>query len=701
MKKYLSFLIVVFLLVTNAMGAFAYNYAPYIGDGIIKATSVVFTDTDGKVVTSLTSGQEITATVRVKAGSEFDNLMSTVSDKTVTLIVASYSKGFIKEIKTDRESIGNATVLSTSITVPDDEPGIRVFMWDDVDSSDSSINARPLNKMGVVSAEASAIEQISVGGVLIEDFSPDVYEYDVTVNAGYISWPEVIAYTSNAATKVDATYEGNFPLSAPIRQKVDATEKVKGTSKTAVATIKVGNKEYKINITQEVPQITDIKLTYQKSGTKVDEVWPDVKNISVYMSTSIGEPKWTKELPGPNVESAKDMKNERKSEYYNFLKDYENSGASPMFAKGVFHYIYDMAPELLGAHQIIVEKDKAKLAASDDYLEFKLERSARVYAYVGPKEVDLKETPGWKFYQNLIYPTAQEGVRGALARYIGSSNDAYSHKLIKPAIYQDFVVKPGEKVTVTIPKGDEIGFTFIKYFESSNIVANASYQYVTEEGTIAEATSESYLLYKPLLANSEVAEDRLYVKYRPHGGLMNQSIKEDIVAKGSGNVLFGTSPFSDNPGYVPVSYDERFDGAQLLRMKLENLKYIKFDLTAPAKVYILTDITGDNFKNLKGCLEGWNVMGEGTENLMNLYNIVGKATTDKLLDEDGKQLYTSTGAIEYQKRNSKLSNKITEKTSFEKTYYVDYGETETVTLDFSGMALPTKKIIMVLVQPIN
>ena len=692
MKKYLSFLIVIFLLITNVLGAFAYNYAPYIGDGIIKSTSVVFTDADGKVVTSLTPGETITATVRVKAGSD-----SLTGSEKVSLIVASYSKGFIEDVAIDTKTIKNATIMTKSIKVPDVEPGIRVFMWDEIDGS---VNARPLNKMGIVSAEASAIEQISVGGVLVEDFSPDVYEYDVTVNAGYISWPEVIAYTSNAATKVDATYEGNFPLSAPIRQKVDATEKVEGTSKTAVVTIMVGDKEYKINVTQEVPQITDIRLTYLNNSTKAEEVWPEVKNISVYMSTSIGEPKWTKELPGPNVESDKDMKNERKSEYYNFLKDYENSGASPMFAKGVFHYIYDMAPELLGAQQIIVEKDKAKPISTDskEYLEFTLERSARVYAYVGSNAANLNDETGWTLYQNLIYPSDQKGVRGAVARYIGSSEDAYSHKLIRPAKYQDFVVKPGEKVTVTIPKGNEIGFTFIKYFESSNIVENFSYKY----GSTTPDTFEICLLDKPLLANSEVAEDRLYVKYRPLGGLKT-SVNEDIVAKGSGNVLFGTSPFSDNAGYVPVSYDERFDGAQLLRMKydLKNLKYIKFDLTAPAKVYILTDITGDNFENLKGCLEGWNVMGEGTENLMNLYNIVGKATSDKLLDEDGNQLYTSAGDIEYQKINSKLSNKITEKTSFEKTYYLDYGEKETVNLDFSGMAFPTKKIIMVLVQPLN
>lgn len=667
MKKYLCFLVVIFLLVTNVSGVFAYYYAPYIGDGIIKATSVVFTDADGNPVTSLIPGQTITATVRVKAGSD-----SLTGSEKVSLIVASYSKGFIEDVAIDTKTIKNATIMTKSIKVPDVEPGIRVFMWDEIDGS---VNARPLNKMGVVSAEASTIEQISVGGVLVEDFSPDVYEYDVTVNAGYISWPEVIAYTSNAATKVDATYEGNFPLSAPIRQKVDATEKVEGTSKTAVVTIMVGDKEYKINVKQEVPQITDIRLTYLNNSTKAEEVWPDVKNISVYMSTSIGEPKWTKELPGPNVETDIDMTNERKSEYYNYLKEYETSGASPMFAKGVFHYIYNIAPELLGAQQIIIEKDKAKPTQKEgsvEYLEFTLERSARVYAYVGSNAANLNEKTGWTLYQNLIYPSDQVGVRGAVARYIGSSTDAYSHKLIRPAKYQDIVVEPGEKVTVTIPKGNEIGFTFIKYFENSNIVTNASYQYDTK----AETTANSYLLYKPLLANKELTGTDLYLKYKPSTGLTT-SVTSDVVANGTGNVIYGTSPFSDYSGYIPVSYDERFDGAQTLRMRydLKNLKKIKFDLTSPAKVYILTNITSEtDFENLKCCLEGWNVMGDGEDSLVDFYNIVN---------------------------GNEVSAKLTKKTSFEKNYYLDYGETETVNLDFSDMEFPAKKIIMVLVQPIK
>ena len=47
MKKYLCFLITALILITNISGVFAFEYAPYIGDGIIKTTSVVFTDVDG------------------------------------------------------------------------------------------------------------------------------------------------------------------------------------------------------------------------------------------------------------------------------------------------------------------------------------------------------------------------------------------------------------------------------------------------------------------------------------------------------------------------------------------------------------------------------------------------------------------------------------------------------------------------------
>ena len=102
MKKYLCFLITALILITNISGVFAFEYAPYIGDGIIKTTSVVFTDVDGNVVTTPVPGQVITATVRVKAGTE-----SLTGTEKTSLVLASYSKGMIKEIKVDTKNVTN------------------------------------------------------------------------------------------------------------------------------------------------------------------------------------------------------------------------------------------------------------------------------------------------------------------------------------------------------------------------------------------------------------------------------------------------------------------------------------------------------------------------------------------------------------------------------------------------------------------
>ena len=96
------------------------------------------------------------------------------------------------------------------------------------------------------------------------------------------------------------------------------------------------------------------------------------------------------------------------------------------------------------------------------------------------------------------------------------------------------------------------------------------------------------------------------------------------------------------------------------------------DFSADGIYYNITSET--DFENLKCCLEGWNVMGDGEDSLVDFYNIVN---------------------------GNEVSAKLTEKTSLEKNYYLDYGETETVNLDFSDMEFPAKKIIMVLVQPIK
>lgn len=668
MKKIICSIILSLAILVNIPCAFAFEYAPYVGDGIIKVTSVTLKDAEGNEVTSLTPGEVVTASVRVNAGSN-----SLTGSEKVSFILASYSEGFLEKVDIDTKTVSSSLDFTASVTVPAIDPGIRVYLWDEIDGS---INARPLFSMGETPAEASSIEQITIGGELIEDFSADKYEYDVTVNAGYTSWPEIIVFTGNTMTKVTAKYEGVFPLSDMDNQVIEANTTASGTSKTAVATITAGDKTYKINVTQEVPQITDVQLTYNNRATSVDEVWPEVKNISVFLSANIQNPKWTAELPGPNIESGTNMTDTRKEEYYNFLSDPEKSGASPAHANGKYHYVYNLSPELVGAHQIIIQRASSTAGPiiasnSDDYLTFTIDRSARIYAYVGNDASTLPANEGWTNVVNEIYNSSEKAVRSIYARYMGTSATAYSSYVIAPMRYLDVNVTPGETKTITIPKGKSIGYTFIKYNEGSDIVSNVSFKYGT-----TEANTKPMKLITPLLRDNTLTGTELYAKYKSSKSESSASTS-DVPNEGTGNVLYGSSVFGNSAAYIPVSYDERFEGAQVLRLRtrMADLQNINFDLSAPAKVYILTNLTSEaDLTAIKGCLDGWSIMGEGEDKLIDFYN-------------------GGTG--------NQISYVLAEKTSFEKSYYMDYGETKTITLDFSGMKFPDNKILMVLIQPLN
>lgn len=672
MKKFLSAIIVCFVMLCEIPGVMAFEYTPYIGDGIIRSTAVMLTDSDGNRVSSLVSGEEITASVRVSPG--IDSL--TGSEK-VTLIVAAYSEGYLEYMNLDTETISSATELSASVTVPAKEPGIRVYIWDEVTNT---INARPLFAMGEISDDNGTVEQITVGGETIEGFSADKYEYDVIVNAGYISWPEIIVYTGNTLTNVTAEYQGTFPLSSLDKQVVEADATPVGTSKTAVATITAGDKTYKINITQELPRITDVTLTYNNKATSVDEVWPEVKNIKVYTSYNVQNPKWTEELPGPNIETGVNMTDARKEKYYNFLLDSAVSGSSPAHAGGKYHYLYNLSPELVGAHQITIERVSTSsgpniASEGDDYLSFTINRSARIYAYVGSSASALSSSDGWINVNNEIYSSSENAVRGAYARYMGSSATAYTSYLIAPMRYLDVKVTPGETKTVTIPKGRAIGYTFIKFDECSDIVSNPSYKY----GTTTANTKVSKL-FTPLLRDNTLTGTDLYKKYTSASSDESTLYTNDVPAEGTGNLLYGTSVFSNAAAYVPVSFASKLEGSNVIRLrtKMADLQYIQFDLSGSAKVYILTNITdSDDFADLKSCLNtdgGWNIMGDGEDSLITFYN-------------------GGTG--------NEYSCVLAEKTSFIKNYYVDDGDTTTVKLDFSGMDFPDGKVLMVLVQPIK
>ena len=669
MKKILCSLVLIFAMLISVSSAFAYEYAPYVGNEIIRATSVILTDAEGNEVTSLVPGETVTATVRVNIGDE-----SLTGSEKVSLILTAYSGRFLRAVDFDTKTISSSETFTASVTVPAIEPSLRVFLWDEIDGN---INARALFSMGETPAESMDIEQISVGGVMLENFDPDIYEYDVTVNAGYLNWPEVIVYSENTSIKVSAQYDGTFPLSLPDYQLVDAQEKVVGTSKTAVATITAGDKTYKINVTQEVPQITDVRLTYKNVKTKVDEVWPDVKNVAVYMSANIQNPKWTDEFPGPNKESATGMTNDRKNEYYQYVPQRGLSGSSPAHAvNGWLHTVYNLSPELIGGQQIVIQRASTtagpNLATeSDDYLSFALERSARVYAYVGSDASVLPSSDGWCDVVNEIYNTNEKAVRSIYARYMGTSPTSYSSYNISPMRYLDVEVTPGEKVNVVIPKGGAIGYTFIKYKEGSDFVSNASYKYGT-----TEETAKAVKIFKPLLIDDTLTGSDLYLRYKSKQSESAASSK-DVPYDGTGNVLYASSCFSDAVSCVPVEYDERFEGAQCLKLatSLPQLQGLKFDISAPAKVYVLTNLTEEaDISALRDCLADWDVIGEREDKLIEFYNTLNGTETSYILSE---------------------------KTSFEKAIYTDYGETVTVNIDTSSMNFPEDKVFMVIIQPLD
>lgn len=668
MKKILCSLILVLTMLINVSSAFAYEYAPYVGDGILKATSVKLTDENGDVVTSLTGGEKVTASVRIKAGTE-----SLTGSEKVSLILASYSEGFLEEVDIDTKTVSGAGDFTATVTVPVVEPGIRVFLWDEIDGG---INARPLFSMGEIPAESKGIEQISIGGALIENFSADVYEYDVTVNAGYTSWPEIVVYTGNTASNVNAQYEGVFPLSTLNKQVIDADGTPTGTSKVAVATIIAGDKVYKINVTQELPEITDVRFTYNNKKTGVDESWPEVKNIDVQISYNIQNPTWTSEFPGPNVESPTGMSEDRMNEYFEYLKDSELSNSTRAYPNYNFRYFFDLAPMLVGSQCILPERlgtstGPTTAKETNDYMTFTINRSARIYAYVGSSSSALNKNDGWVEPANEIYVSSKKAVRGIFARTMGSSTNAYSTYVVAPMKYLDVKVNPGETQTVTIPKGNAIGYTFIKFNESSTLASNPSFKY--GDTVVNTLVME---LHKPVLRDNFAEGDdryKIYTSAQPETSLSTS----DKPYEATGNVIYASSMITNAAGYVPVTYDERFEGAQFIRLrgKMPELQYIKFDLSGPAKIYILTNLTSEeDFTKFKACLDGYKVMGYGEEKLITFYNTA-----------NGKE----------------ISYVLPEKTSLEKEYYMDSGETQTITLDFSSMSFPDNKIVSILVQPLN
>lgn len=669
MRRILSAIVLFIAIILEIPYVYAYEYIPYTGDGIIRASSVTLTDSDGERINSLTPGETVTASIRVRPGSG-----SLTGTEKVSLIIASYSDGFFEDMNTLAKTITSAEVLTASIIVPDVNPGIRVFLWDE---ATGGINARPLFKMGEFNTDTSEVEQITVGGEPIVDFSADVYEYDVMVNAGYMCWPDIMVYTSDAMTNVKAEYKGNFPLSKPIHQYINSNVPAEGISETATAVITAGNKTYRINIRQEVPQITDVYVKHWASATSAEDEYEYWSESQAKVSYDIQNPVWSADAPGPNVENT-NPSDGAQNNYETQLKYYITSaddleGYSPVFSDRTAWVSYDICPELLGSQQILLPNSNNYVVKGvPDYCTFTIDRSARIYVYAG-STTSFDET--WKLAYNKMYSKNSSGTYYTMVRYFSTGKTSNSSNDNLMMYYKDFEVDPGSKCTITMPSGSSPYRTYIQY-KDTDFVTNAVYR----DG---EGTTEIDTVYfgKPFY---RLGENGDYSRFASAGS-------NKMPALGTGNIMYGSSLFSNKPEAVPVEFfDDSLEGAVALRLKysgtstnMQGVTNIEFDLSAPAQVYVFTNISSSLEYLKNNCFtesDGWHVLG-GEDELAIKYKT----------NNDGSAFST-----------------LYKNSSFTKSFYTENGDITHVNIDFTGMnasgsgaSLNSKAQIVVVIKPLD
>lgn len=635
MKKIVSVLLCTMFLL-HMPGAWAYEYRPYTGSGLLYATAAALTDDAGRPVTQLQAGQTVHASVRVKPGGDGADTQKAV------LIAATYVDGFFTEMQYDSAELSGVQELSTSIVIPSGNAGLRLYLWDEVTGG---MNARPLFKMGTF-GEPSAVEQILVGGEPVAGFDPETTEYHITVNAGYTSWPDIVVCTGDLAADVTAEYTGQFPLSRPNHQYLNGNVPAAGTSDTAVARISAAGKAYTLYITQEVPQITDLKVKHWGSASAdADsfEYWSDAQARVCY---NISNPVWP--VADPHTDTVLDP-----AVYHSpSVSTYE--GYTPVYSDRSNWITFDIAPELLGAQRIILPNaGNYVVQGADAHITFTLDRSARIYYYGGSSKADWMGDD-WSLATNSLYESNSDGSYYSMFRCFVTAAASYSVKDSYYMYYKDYEVQPGQKLTVSLPVGRTASvLTFIKY-KDTDFIQNAAYT----DASGNTAAVRDVVLTTPVYRDGTAADYSLFVPLQ----------KEAAPSLGTGNVMFAASVFSDHQtgedtAWFPLSYMSELEGGYALQLPSGStaMTQVSFDLTACADVYVLTDD-----ETLQDAFSGWRRLGETAE----------PSAVIRTSAADSFALYQNA--------------------SFAKTWFVGEGETARVTIDLPEAA---GRNVMVVVKP--
>lgn len=651
MKKIFTAFALAIMLIVESGSALAYEFNPYVGDGLIKSTSaeVKLYDEDGYEVSKMSEAANVSAECFVKPGSDFE------SDLEVTLIVAAYKDNvFLKHAISDKVKISSesdAIKLETnSLDIKDkNADSVKVYLWD------SEENARPLFKMGNLNNGEGAADTVIIGGNVVNIDSSS--EGSVEVNAGYTKWPEIIVLTDDLTSDVSVNLNGAFPLSMPSHSLVSADIGAYGESKEAHVNIKVDGKEYNITVTQEVPQITDVNFI--EYG----------ENVAVSIQYDVTNPIWTDELPGPNKEAiGPDL--DTVSRYCAGVKELENLSL-PYTDKtqnnNITFFLFNISGELLHSQLFSVPfSTKSEEKKPGDGYAFSIDRSARIYV----QDANLKSDPSWTRAQNIA--ASSEALKNQMYYELraGDTSNSVQTSTGNSVYYKDYEVNPGERVNISLPAVKGMPKIFVKYKNGTN-VTNAYYS--TAEGDVK---TDLTALYKPLY----IDENKENEKYR----IASTVVREGTV---SGNLLFGTTVFSeDNRRQLCIiDLPQELEGAYALKLPFTftDAKRIDFDIDSSSRVYVFTNagnqtgsVSAEKFKT---------ALGDEWKNTKFVYE-------DLSLNENDV-------ALTFRSNNTSTNNFVRNNSSFYRDYITEPDGGKHICIDLPDLTSSTR--VMVVIKPLE
>lgn len=651
MKKIFTAFALIIMLMIESGSVLAYEFKPYVGDGLIKTTSaeVKLYNGSGDEVSRISEAEMATAECLVKPGSDFDTALE------VSLIVAAYRENVLQKYtvsdKAEFLSASDAAVkLSKELDVKDiNADEIKIYIWD------SEENARPLFKMGSTNKANNAADVVIIGGNAVDINSAN--EGSTEVNAGYTKWPEIIVLTDNLTSDVSVNLNGTFPLSKPLHGLVPAEAEAYGESKEAYAEIKVDDKKYNITVTQAVPQITDVDFI--EYGER----------MSVSVQYGVTNPIWTDELPGPNKEAiGPDI--DTVSRYCAGVKELENL-SFPYTDKtqnnNITFFLFNIAGELLDSQLFSVPFSTKSDAKKDgDGYTFSIDRSARIYV----QDANLQSDSSWKRAQNIM--AGSEALKNQMYYELRAGDTSNSVQTVtgNALYYKDYEVNPGEKVTISLPAVKGMPKIFVKYKDWTN-VSNAAY--TTPDGNVdVDLTG----LYKPLYIDENKESER----YR----IASTVVREGTV---SGNLLFGTTLFSeDNRRQLCIiDLPDELVGAAALKLPFSfaGAKQINFDIDASSRVYIFTNagnqtgsVSAEKFKDALG----------------------GEWKNTEFSYEDSA-LNENDTALTFRSNNTSANNFIRNNSSFFRDYIAEPDGSRHISIDLPDLTTSTR--VMVVIKPLE